>query len=255
MRIHGWKTKDIYDWKRFIPDYKNPGIAEMKDRYKGKRCFIVATGPSLTVDDLEKLKQHREFCIGVNTIFKGFDKTGWRPDQYVVVDVDVMNHLGSEIRKMDVKEKFIADASIDFDYDSLTEEFYIYHSIFTKSAWERGLISDDFSEYAYNSGSVTAVSLQLAMYEGFDEIYLLGCDCSYAKTGFRHFNEPKEEEANVYGTTFDLTRYVTASEAVVNSYQKIKEYAEQKGIKIYNATRGGYLEVFERVNLDDLLQD
>ena len=83
----------------------------------------------------------------------------------------------------------------------------------------------------------------------------MGCDCSYAKTGFRHFNEPKEEEANVYGTTFDLTRYVTASEAVVNSYQKIKEYAEQKGIKIYNATRGGYLEVFERVNLDDLLQD
>ncbi len=52
-----------------------------------------------------------------------------------------------------------------------------------------------------------------------------------------------------------MTRYVTASEAVVNSYQKIKEYAEQKGIKIYNATRGGYLEVFERVNLDDLLQD
>ncbi|MCI9584539.1 MAG: DUF115 domain-containing protein [Clostridium sp.] len=254
-RIHGWKTKDIYDWKRFIPDYKNPGIAEMKDRYKGKRCFIVATGPSLTFDDLEKLKQHREFCISVNTIFKGFDKTGWRPDQYVVVDVNAMNHFGSEIRKMEVKEKFIADASIDFDYDSLTEEFYVYHSIFTKSTWERGLISDDFSEFAYNSGLVTTVSLQLAIYEGFDEIYLLGCDCSYAKTGFRHFNEPKEEETKVYGGIYDLKRYVTASEVAVNSYQKIKEYAEQRGIKIYNATRGGYLEVFERVNLDELLRD
>ncbi len=254
-RIHGWKTRDLYDWKRFIPDYRNPEIAGMKDKYKGKRCFIVATGPSLTFADLEKLKRSHEFCIGVNTIFKGFDKTDWRPDQYVVVDVDVMNHLGSAIRDMDVKQKFIADASIDFDYDSLTEEFYIYHSIFTKSTWERGLISDDFSEYAYNSGSVTTISLQLAMYEGFEEIYLLGCDNSYAKTGFRHFNEPKEEETHVYGATYDVARYVTASEAVVNAYGKLKEYAEQRGIKIYNATRGGYLEVFERVNLDDLLQE
>ena len=52
-----------------------------------------------------------------------------------------------------------------------------------------------------------------------------------------------------------MARYVTASEAVVNAYGKLKEYAEQRGIKIYNATRGGYLEVFERVNLDDLLQE
>ena len=52
-----------------------------------------------------------------------------------------------------------------------------------------------------------------------------------------------------------MKRYVTASEVAVNSYQKIKEYAEQRGIKIYNATRGGYLEVFERVNLDELLRD
>ena len=254
-KLSNWKTKDLYDWRRFVTDYRNPKIAELKDRYKGKRCFIVATGPSLTYDDLEKLKRNGEFCISVNTIFKGFDQTDWRPDQYVVVDVDVINHHGNDIRKIDVKQKFIADASIDFDYESLTEEFYIYHSIFTKSVWERGFVSDDFSAYAYNSGSVTTISLQLAMYEGFEEIYLLGCDSSYSKTGIRHFDEPKQEQTDVYGATYDIARYKTASETVINSYQKIKEYADKKGIKIYNATRGGYLEVFERVNFDDLFQN
>lgn len=254
-KISGWKTEDLYDWRRFVPDYRNPKIAVLKDRYKGKRCFVVATGPSLTYDDLEKLKRNGEFCISVNTIFKGFDQTDWRPDQYVVVDVDVINHHGADIRKIDVKQKFIADASIDFDYESLTEEFYIYHSIFTKSVWERGLVSDDFSAYAYNSGSVTTISLQLAMYEGFEEIYLLGCDSSYSKTGIRHFDEPKQEQTDVYGATYDIARYKTASETVINSYQKIKEYADKKGIKIYNATRGGYLEVFERINFDDLFQN
>lgn len=41
----------------------------------------------------------------------------------------------------------------------------------------------------------------------------------------------------------------------INAYQKIKKYADKKGIKIYNATRGGYLEIFERVNFDTLFSD
>ena len=36
------------------------------------------------------------------------------------------------------------------------------------------------------------------------------------------------------------------------AYKKAKEYADKHGIKIYNATRGGALEVFPRVNFDDL---
>ena len=33
----------------------------------------------------------------------------------------------------------------------------------------------------------------------------------------------------------------------------IRDYAEKKGIKVINATRGGMLEVFERKNLEDIL--
>ncbi len=31
-----------------------------------------------------------------------------------------------------------------------------------------------------------------------------------------------------------------------------KKYADKNGVKIFNATRGGMLEVFERVDLDDM---
>ena len=37
-----------------------------------------------------------------------------------------------------------------------------------------------------------------------------------------------------------------------SAYEVAKENAEKKGIKIYNATRGGKLEVFERVDFDSL---
>ena len=36
------------------------------------------------------------------------------------------------------------------------------------------------------------------------------------------------------------------------AYQAAEKYAEEHGIKIYNATRGGRLEVFERVDFDSL---
>ena len=31
-------------------------LKEFENKYNGERCFIIATGPSLTIDDLEKLK-------------------------------------------------------------------------------------------------------------------------------------------------------------------------------------------------------
>ncbi len=36
-------------------------------------------------------------------------------------------------------------------------------------------------------------------------------------------------------------------------YRLLKKYADRHGIKIYNATRGGNLEVFPRVQLEDVL--
>lgn len=247
--LSGKEVIDIYDWKERISAYFNSKIALLHDKYRGKRCFIIATGPSLTFDDLEILNRNHEFCISMNTIFCSFGETAWRPDQYVIVDVDAINKYDSDIRSMDVKEKFIADASMDFDYESLTEEFYVFHSIFTKNTLKQGLISDDFARYAYNSGTVTAVCLQLAIYEGFSEIYLLGCDCSYFQTGLKHFNEPVEMQIDGYGV-MDATMELLDSH--ISSYCKLREFAKHKGVKIYNATRGGYLEVFERVKFDEL---
>ena len=34
-------------------------IDEIKNKYKGQRCFIIATGPSLTVEDVERLNDER----------------------------------------------------------------------------------------------------------------------------------------------------------------------------------------------------
>ena len=37
-------------------------------------------------------------------------------------------------------------------------------------------------------------------------------------------------------------------------YEYAEKYSREHGFRIFNATRGGFLEKFERVNLDDVLK-
>ena len=41
----------------------------------------------------------------------------------------------------------------------------------------------------------------------------------------------------------------------VQSDLPAKEQLEKRGIRVFNATRGGNLEIFERVNLDELFTE
>ena len=55
-------------------------LKSLKDQHKGERCFIVATGPSLRIEDLNLLRN--EFTFSMNSIFLLFDETDWRPTYY-----------------------------------------------------------------------------------------------------------------------------------------------------------------------------
>ena len=90
---------------------------------------------------------------------------------------------------------------------------------------------------------MTYAAIQLAAYMGFAEIYLLGVDftyCGSSQKTYAHFY--KEEKLISVG----------ADKHVLLAYKAAKKYADENNILIYNATRGGKLEVFQRVNFDDL---
>lgn len=79
-----------------IMKWESRRISGIKDVYKGKRCFIVGNGPSLRVDDLDKIKN--EYSFASNKIYKIFDKTMWRPDYYVICDAIYLRESLEEIK-------------------------------------------------------------------------------------------------------------------------------------------------------------
>ena len=219
-------------------------IKGFKNKYAGGRCFIVCTGPSLTLDDLDKLKS--EVCLSMNTIVKIFGETEWRPTYYGVTDdaayAELEPYIYRAIESSDLPHVLLSDDNICKPFKvPESPHIYPFHCIYS-SKRHNLKFSDNAYATVYGGYTITYVLIQIAVYMGFKEIYLLGCDCDYSgeKTRFAAY-ESKEAE-----------RHFKGEAAMVEAYKRAKEYADSRGIKIYNATRGGKLEVFERVDLNDV---
>ena len=93
--------------------------------------------------------------------------------------------------------------------------------------------------------SVTHFLIQIAVYMGFKEIYLLGADCNQRIGKQVHF-----AEYGVPDKSLD-----TARERNLCGYEEIKKYCDKHDVTVYNATRGGELEIFKRVNMEELIEN
>lgn len=84
------------------------------------------------------------------------------------------------------------------------------------------------------------------MYAGCNEIYLLGADNNYVGDQ-QHFVDVSGMDKLSYERALDIQN------GNDYAYEYMKKIADSKGVKIYNATRGGRVETFPRVNLEDIL--
>lgn len=226
----------------------------LKNIYEGKRCFIIGNGPSLCMEDVNRLTS--DVSMGCNGIYQLFEISTWRPTCFFVED---STFLMEHVRNNKELEYFLNNCEYLFTtlrsdlYDKYLDEYdKLYHLYTCKTQIEDIAFLPDLTQKIYSAGTTLYTMLHVAVYMGIKEIYLLGVDFSFkqevdrngsltVKTGIKNHAEFIEENNGVYHTDIILKGYMMA-----------KEYADSHGIKIYNATRGGRLEVFERVNFDDL---
>ena len=229
-------------------------LKKLRNIHEGKRCFIIGNGPSLTSDDLDTLKAHKEITFAFNRIYHIFDSTSWRPTYYISQDEKMLAGCQEEVGEIEAEMKFIP-AELEW-YSGIKIKgrtlFHLENCDFSK----KPLFSEDIAKRIYNSRTVVYTAIQIAVYMGFKEIYLIGVDHHFhtsmnskgeiivdqsAKDYFSDkYNEDKE---NLYIPNTDLSTL---------SFIAAKEYVDSHNVKIYNATRGGKLEVFSRVIFDEL---
>jgi hypothetical protein len=247
-----------YKTKRFLkelifPISKNGKfIKSLKNIHLGKRCFIIGNGPSLRADDLDNLKN--EITFAFNRIYYIFDQTDWRPTYYCSEDNKTIFNSKEEINSLNIKNKFFpVNFPWDYKIHFRQAKYYIFKF---GNRNEEPKFSENIVKGIYWGNTVAYTALQVAVYMGFKEIYLIGVDHNFS----RMINEKGEiivdEEAKDYfSEKYNIDKkelYIPNIEISTKAFTAAKRYADNHNIKIYNATRGGKLEVFERIDFNQI---
>lgn len=246
--VDSQRIVNLYDISDREESYYNAEIEQYKDIHTGESCFIIGHGPSLRVSDLDVLELNHMITFSMNWTYKLFDKTEWRPDYYVLLDRRTMERYSYFKWDEHTKKKcFVADISEEFWSENQSEKNIKYHSIRNMNT-RKTKFSDDISKRIYFASTVTYDCLQIAAYMGFKKIYLLGMDLAPYKQG----DKSAVSYSNFFKTDNQEKKPQMWINKILRGYLAAKKYADAHDIQIYNATRGGYLEIFDRVDFDKL---
>ena len=250
-------------------DYRE--LLERNKRFKGihknERLFILCSGPSIREMDLTVLKN--EITMAVHSFYLHKDISVIQPEYYCNAQweynekttekvseaylKDLKMHVGKSQYFFSLREKGIIDRMQNFDSEEVN--YYCYGK--DSSLYEEV----DLCQGIMPVHSVPVICIQLAIYMGFKEIYLLGTEHDFLTTKkYAYFYDRKQAVTGDTDITTDadsnlvmnFSDAIADAYALWNNYKVVRRIAQKNDIKIYNATMGGALDLFPRVDFNSL---
>jgi hypothetical protein len=216
-------------------------IERYKDLHKGKRCFIIANGPSLKKINFDLLKD--EITIGMNRIYLMEKENGFKPNYLICIDLDHLEQSQDEYDNITVpcfynwetRGRFSKKDNQNFLLHRMTPNFY-----------------ENLKKGVGCTSSVVYVTIQLAYYMGCTEVYLIGKDHFYkinAKSSTDIKSDGKEDNHFIKGYLKPGMTWASPDyKSEEYTYSIAKEYFDKNNRVIKDATIGGKLQVFPKVD-------
>jgi hypothetical protein len=236
---------------------------ELKDRHVGSRCFIFGAGSSVKEQDIGKLEG--ECVISVSNTFVHPEFSCIKP-QYHVLPPLLKSHgrLHSEekfvgwLRAMEVAtgdaEMFMHLGDRGMVERNGLFKNRIIHWVEYASAWDESFDTLINLACLPPIWSVSELALTVALYLGFDKIYLVGIDHDWFNGALVYFYDhtkehalrPDQTDLSFADSEFQMRRHA-------DIFKKYKYLLSMKQ-NIYNANANPrhYLDVFPKVEFDSL---
>jgi len=234
-------------------------LKNLHNRHLNQTAFIVATGPSLQISDLEKLKN--EITFSCNKIYLAFNSTTWRPSYYSVIDRLVAQNNSGTIKELKLKKIFSSVVKPYFkDSNDITWLNDLASPVVNKQ--RQFVFSKDAAYGTYGGFTVVYAQLQLAYFMGIKTVYLIGLDFNFEKsmsTGkttsaneviLKSSGEKNHFHAEYRKNGEEWT--MPNLDFQYNAFKEAKIAFEKDNRKILNASRKTMLDIFERVEFDSL---
>jgi len=271
-RLLSWKYGDVLS--------KNK---EFKNKHKGKRCFVIGGGPSVKNINLGTLKDEYTFVMGEfdnNPQFKALNPKFYVISDSVYFTEGESDHWNKQFEKKDKTIKSSTNIFVSLDARAYIEKYHLFTNHKFYYLGMRGIISEkfpfniDFDKYIPWPKNSMLLSIMIAVYMGFEEIYLLGCEHNFLcfnigqgkaisydyghKDSVTEVDINNDEVVKKLAVPRDLA--MTYEDNIAHVFQLFKNYrifySKVKkfypNVKIYNATPNSYLDVFPMINFDDI---
>lgn len=249
----------IADPARTKADLARPNIlavSALYHRHKGRRAVIVGNGPSLRISDLPRLKG--DISFGSNKIFLSFNETDWRPTYYTVEDHLVLAGTQAEVSRMRGVQKIFPD---NMRHHGFHDPDVVFVPRLPPKSWEDPLSDPDFPQFSFDlvqglhwGSTVVYAQIQMAMFMGCREIYLIGVDHSYrlptVKEGNTYISEGERNHFHPDYRGQGERWHQPNLDVLEVSYRRALEVCTAQGVGIFNASRATQLEIFPRADFD-----
>lgn len=237
------------------------------DSHAGERCFVLCNGPSVLRQDLALLEGETVLSVSSGYHHPLIGKI--RPKYHCLPQITYGLFTEDDaVRWFREMHNGIADAEL---FLNCTEEPLVRrHGLFPGRIVRYVWLSEDMDQVSGQEipdlsraiprvQSVSIMCLMIAMYMGFRTIYLLGVDHDQFKTGeYKYFYSPtvlngKDSDVAADGRV-RTPRYdeFQALARLWRQYRRMRQVAAANGVEIFNATAGGELDEFPRVDLAEL---
>lgn len=237
-----WPDATFHPWRRA----SIRRLGELKDIHRGQRCFIIGNGPSLKQTDLRRLKD--EFTFGMNRIYLGFPEMGFQTTYFLTVNSLVIEQCAQDIRGLTMP-RFVCWRS--HQAIGAAPDLNFLHTTYTGPKF-----ATDARGRLWESATVTYVALQLAYHMGFEKVILIGVDHTYSAQGKPNTTIVSQGEdrdhfnANYFGKGFRWQ--LPDLETSERGYHMARRAYEQAGRQVVDATVGGKLTIFPKVDYASL---
>ena len=211
-------------------------LKELHNKHKGERCFIIATGPSLSKTDFTKLNDC-DILIGINDLYNSTNHFDIKPKYWLSVGIN--KSMTKQILSLEDTTVFLSgNAGRHYLAHPNGSAPIIIRNFKEIKVWKE--LSKDLIKGICGGETVVEYAIQIAYYLGFSIIGLLGCDCS----GSIHYNELCNIDHGTVGQRPENFKW----DAIMNSYKITADYFKTHmcDSTIINYTVGGNLEYFER---------
>ena len=247
----------------------------IKDIHKGKRCFLLGSAPSIMKENLKPLKDEIVFALNNFFVHEDFleimdsevSKYYITPPIHPPQTEDEWKQWFSQMQlKMPKNTTLLFGLNlnrVNIRYLFKKYRLFRYYDIF----WLLGCITLD-KDYSFNfnhldirkpiwsANTVSTYALIVAIYMGFEEIYLVGIDHNYIlldkDSNFRFYGEANHQKNE------QLRMNVQKSDEFFSTAMVLKECEwinmNIKNTKIFNCSNESILNMFPRVSLKKILE-